>query len=158
MGGWRTFPPSRPLARCFPGEARSGSALSHEGARVRVMESLLWHLTNRTAETLLILSVFHLLLAALMLMVLLHQRLNRGVTGRPDRLVAIGIGLLMVNFAVLAGRFGLTFFFREQVNSPAVDRAAHALLRLALLCIASGYLDSAGGRRFRTMLPVFPLI
>lgn len=122
------------------------------------MESLLWHLTNRTAETLLILSVFHLLLAGLMLMVLLYQRLHRAATGRPDRLVAIGIGLLMVNFAVLAGRFGLTFFFREQSNSPAVDRGAHALLGLALVCIAAGYLDSAGGRRLRILIPAFPAI
>lgn len=122
------------------------------------MESLLWHLTNRTAETLLILSVFHLLLAGLMLMVLLHQRLNRGVTGRPDRLVAIGIGLLMASFAVLAVRFSLTFFFREQWNAPTVEGGAHALLKLALLCVAAGYVDSAGGRRLPTILPAFPLI
>ena len=47
------------------------------------MQSLLWHVTNRTAETLLIFNLFHLLLAGLAFMVLVHQRINRGVRGRP---------------------------------------------------------------------------
>jgi len=38
------------------------------------MGSVFWHLANRTAETQFIFNLFHLLLAGLTLLVLLHQQ------------------------------------------------------------------------------------
>ncbi len=117
------------------------------------MESLLWHLTNRTAETLLILNLFHLLLAGLAVMVLLHQRRHRGVKGRPDRLITAGAALLVLHFAALTLRFGLVFFLHEQLRLPGLERVSHGLLVLGVLVIVGGHLDAAGGKLLRIVAP-----
>jgi signal transduction histidine kinase len=115
------------------------------------METLLWHVTNRTAETLLIFSLFHLLLAGLVLMVLVHQRINRGVRGRPERLLTIGFAALVAHFALRTAWFAAAFFLREQLHIEAVQRCAHALLVAGVLAIVAGYLDGAH-RNFRRLL------
>jgi signal transduction histidine kinase len=122
------------------------------------MESLFWQLTNRTAETLLILNVFHLLLAGLMLMILVRQRRHGGVFGSSDRLVTLGATLLVIHFSALTLRFSLAFFFQEQVHILGIDRVSHALLIAAVLAIVAGYLDSAGGTYLRFLLPAFPAL
>src|SRR5512135_3308479 len=106
------------------------------------MESLLWHLTNRTAETLLILNLFHVLLAGLAVMVLVHQRVNRGVTGTADRLVTLGSFLLVLYFALLTLRFGVAFFLHEQMRLAGVQRMSHGLLVGGTLVMVAGYLEA----------------
>jgi two-component system, NtrC family, sensor kinase len=108
------------------------------------MESLLWHLTNRTAETLLILNLFHLLLTGLAVMVLLHQRLNRDAKTRADRLITAGFALLALSFALLTLRFGAVFFLQEQIGMAGAERISHALLVCGAMVIVAGYLDAAG--------------
>ena len=108
------------------------------------MPSLLWHLTNRTAETLLILNLFHLLLTGLAVMVLLHQRVNRDAKTRADRLITIGFSLLALHFALLTLRFGAAFFLQEQIGLAGLERISHALLICGTLVIVAGYLDAAG--------------
>lgn len=108
------------------------------------MESLLWHLTNRTAETLLILNLFHLLLTGLAVMVLLHQRVNRDAKTRADRLITTGFSLLALHFALLTLRFGAVFFLQEQIGLAGLERISHSLLVCGTLVIVAGYLDAAG--------------
>ena len=108
------------------------------------MPSLIWHLTNRTAETLLILNLFHLLLTGLAVMVLLHQRVNRDAKTRADRLITVGFSLLALHFALLTLRFGAVFFLQEQIGLAGLERISHALLICGTLVIVAGYLDAAG--------------
>lgn len=115
------------------------------------METLLWHVTNRTAETLLIYSLFHLLLAGLTLMVLVHQRVNRDVRCRPERLLTIGFAVLAAHFSLLTLWFAAAFFLREPIHLEPVERLSHALLISAALLIGAGYLDAAK-RKFRPVL------
>lgn len=117
------------------------------------MESLLWHLTNRTAETLLILNLFHLLLAGLAAMVLLHQRANRGAVARPDRLITLAFLLIATHFALLTLRFGAMFFFREPLRLAGVERVSHGLLVLGVVVLAAAYLDSGSAKRVRWLIP-----
>ncbi len=107
------------------------------------METLLWHVTNRTAETLLIYSLFHLLLAGLVLMVLLHQRINRHVRGRPERLLTIAFALFVLHFSLLTLWFAAAFFFRDETHLQIVTRLSHAVLIAGVLALAAGYLDAA---------------
>ncbi len=115
------------------------------------MESLLWHVTNRTAETLLILNLFHLLLAGLALMMLLHQRINRGVRGRAERLITIAFAILVAHFALLTLRYAIAFFLHAQINLAALERFSQALLIAGTLVMVAGYLDAAK-RNFRWLL------
>ena len=108
-----------------------------------MMQSLLWHVTNRTAETLLIFNLFHLLLAGLAFMVLLHQRINRGVRGRPERLITIGFATLVLHFALLTVRFAVAFFLHQQVQLAGVERFSHELLVAGVLVMVAAYLDAA---------------
>jgi signal transduction histidine kinase len=113
------------------------------------MESLLWHLTNRTAETLLILNLFHLLLAGLALLVLVHQGIHRGAKSRADRLLRSGFSLLVLHFALLTVRFGMAFFLREQLRLAGLERVSHGLLVAGVLAIVLAYVEAAGGRHRR---------
>ena len=60
------------------------------------MGSLFWHLANRTAETEFIFSLFHLLLAGLTLLVLLHRLRVRRATPvqASDRILTAGTLIL----------------------------------------------------------------
>jgi signal transduction histidine kinase len=107
------------------------------------MQTLLWHVTNRTAETLLIFNLFHLLLAGLAFMVLLHQRVNRGVRGRPEGLITIGFATLVLHFAVLTLRFAVAFFLHQQGRLAGVERFSHGLLVAGVLVMVAAYLDAA---------------
>jgi signal transduction histidine kinase len=107
------------------------------------MQSLLWHVTNRTAETLLIFNLFHLLLAGLAFMVLVHQRINRGVRGRPERLITIAFATLVVHFALLTVRFAVAFFLHQQVRLAGLERFSHGLLVAGVLVMVAAYLDAA---------------
>ena len=122
------------------------------------MESFFWHLTNRTAETLLILNLFHLLLTGLAVLVLGYQRLYRGAMARADRLLGIGFSLLALHFALLTLRFGVAFFFREQLSLAGLERVSHGLLVCGVLIIAAAYLDAAGGKLIRYLVPAFPVL
>jgi signal transduction histidine kinase len=112
------------------------------------MQSLLWHVTNRTAETLLIFNLFHLLLAGLAFMVLVHQRINRGVRGRPQRLITIGFATLVLHFALLTLRFAVAFFLHQQVRLAGVERFSHGLLVAGALVLVAAYLDAARRKVF----------
>lgn len=123
------------------------------------MGSLFWHLTNRTAETLLILNLFHLLLAGLTLLVLLHQlRANRAAIGRPDRLLTFGFSLLVLHFAVLTLHYGVAFFMRQQLALAGVERISHGLLVAGVLVVVAAYVDSTGSRRLDWVLPAFIIL
>ena len=112
------------------------------------MQSLLWHVTNRTAETLLIFNLFHLLLAGLAFMVLVHQRINRGVRGRPERLITIGFATLVLHFALLTLRSAVAFFLHEQVRLAGVERFSHGLLVAGVLIMVAAYRDAAKRKVF----------
>lgn len=122
------------------------------------MESLLWHVTNRTAETLLILNLFHLLLAGLTLLVLFHQRAHRGITGRPDRLLTIGSALLASHFALLTFRCGVAFFLHEQLRLVGLERVSHGLLVAGIFLIVSAYLDVSGHTLLRFLAPALAVV
>ncbi|MGZ4813532.1 MAG: sensor histidine kinase [Terriglobales bacterium] len=107
------------------------------------MESLLWHLTNRTAETLLIFSLFHLLLAGLAFMVLVHQRMNRGVRGRPERLITIAFAVLVLHFALLTLRFAVAFYSHAPPHLAGLDTISHGLLVAGVMVLVAAYLDAA---------------
>ena len=94
------------------------------------MGSVFWHLANRTAETQFIFNLFHLLLAGLTLLVLLHQRrTNRDATTRdPNRLLAAGFLLLVLHFALLTLYFGAEFFFRTELAWAGFQSFSHGLL------------------------------
>lgn len=103
------------------------------------MESLLWHLTNRTAETQFIFNLFHLLLAGLTLLVLLHQlRANRAeATRAANGLLAVGFFLLVLHFALLALHFGAEFFFRKEFDLPSYELFAGGLIACGLLLVVA---------------------
>ncbi len=107
------------------------------------MESLLWHITNRTAETLLIFNLFHLLLAGLALMVLVHQRVNRGVRGRPEGLITSAFALLALHFALLTLRFATAFYLHAPLRLAGLETLSHALLVAGALVLTAAYLDRA---------------
>ncbi|MGA2001018.1 MAG: ATP-binding protein [Terriglobales bacterium] len=112
------------------------------------MQSLLWHVTNRTAETLLIFNLFHLLLAGLAFMVLVHQRINRGVRGRPERLITIAFATMVLHFALLTLRFAVAFFLHQQVRLAGLERFSHGLLAAGALIMVAAYLDAAKRKVF----------
>ncbi len=122
------------------------------------MESLFWHLTNRTAETLLIFNLFHLLLIGLAVLVLLHLQVNRGIAGRPERLLTFGFGIVGLHFALLTLWFGAAFFLREQITVTGLERVSHGVLTCGVLVMAAGYLDAAGRRLTAFALPSFTLL
>ncbi len=103
------------------------------------MGSVFWHLANRTAETQFIFNLFHLLLAGLTLLVLLHQqRTNRDATTRdPNRLLAAGFLLLVLHFALLTLYFGAEFFFRTELAWAGFQSFSHGLLVWGLLTVVA---------------------
>lgn len=115
------------------------------------MDSLLWQVSSRTAETLLILSLFHLLLAGLTLLVLLHQRRSRDLPDgcRPEPLLCTGFGLLAFHFALLTFYFGESFFSRRDLQLQDPERLLHGILVGAVLLIAAAYHERATGERPR---------
>ena len=116
------------------------------------MQSLLWHVTNRTAETLLIFNLFHLLLAGLAFMVLVHQRINRGVRGRPERLITIAFATLVLHFALLTVRFAVAFFLHQHVRLAGLERFSHGVLVAGVLVMVAAYLDAAQRNIFPGLL------
>ena len=115
------------------------------------MDSLFWQVSSRSAETLLIFSLFHLLLSGLTLVMVLRQRLSADL--EPDRwpeaLLPIGFGLLVLHFTLLTLYFGAGFFFqrRPQVHQP--ERLLHGVLIAAVVVIVSAHHVRATGRRPR---------
>ena len=106
------------------------------------MESLLWHVTNRTAETLLILNLFHLLLAGLTFMVLMHQR-NRGVRGRHEGLITVAFAVLVLHFSFLTLRFAVAFYSHAPLRLAGLDTISHGLLVAGVIILVAAYLDAA---------------
>lgn len=106
------------------------------------MDSLLWHLANRTAETQFIFNLFHLLLAGLTLLVLLHQlRANRpGIIAAADRLLTVGFILLVLHFALFTLHFGVEFFFRKELEWAGFERLGQGLMACGLLLVVSAFL------------------
>lgn len=105
------------------------------------MESLLWHLANRTAETQFIFSLFHLLLSGLTLLVL-----SRELSEKRDnsswimtRLLPLGFLLLALNFALLTVYFGAGFFFRKELTWAGIESISHGLQASGLLVLAAAY-------------------
>ncbi|MFQ5662638.1 MAG: sensor histidine kinase [Terriglobia bacterium] len=110
------------------------------------MESFFWHLANRTAETQFIFNLFHLLLAGLTLLVLLHQlRASREAAHpAPDRLLPLGFLLLVLHFALLTLYFGAAFFLHKEWGWAGFEPIAHALLAWGLLVVVAAYLKAEG--------------
>jgi len=113
------------------------------------MDSLLWQVSARTAETLLILNLFHLLLAGLTLLVVLYQRRSRELApgNRPEALLVYAFGLLAFHFALLTLYFGETFFFRRELHLEDPERLLHGVLIAAVLLLVAAYRERATGRR-----------
>lgn len=107
------------------------------------MQSLLWHLANRTAETQFIFNLFHLLLAGLTLLVLLHQlRANGpGKAMRADRLLTLGFSLLVLHFALFTLHFGAEFFFRKELAWTGLEPLSHGLWPAGLLLVVAAFLE-----------------
>ncbi len=110
------------------------------------MGSLFWQLANRTAETEFIFNLFHLLVAGLTLVVLLHQlRARRPAPSQPsDRLLAAGFLLLSLHFALLGLHFGARFFLHKELAWADAEPFSNGLLACALLIISGGYLAEHG--------------
>ena len=109
------------------------------------MESLFWYLANRTAETQFIYNLFHLLLAGLTLLVLLHQ-LRESTRNGPQEatpIFPVGFFLLVSHFALLTLRFGGGFFFQKDVTWPGFENLTHMTLGCGLLLVVGAHL---GGR------------
>lgn len=106
------------------------------------MESLLWQLANRTAETQFIFNLFHLLLAGLTLLVLLYQlRVARQESGSASEpLLPLGFFLLGLHFTLLTLYFGAEFFFRQELEWVAFERLSHGLMACGLLVVGAAYL------------------
>ena len=115
------------------------------------MGPLFWHLANRTAETQFIFNLFHLLLAGLTLLVLLHQfRGSRVDRVRPaDRLLSVGFFLLNLHFAFLTLYFGAKFFLHKELEWAGLEPLSGGLMACALLLITGGYSE---GREEKTPL------
>ncbi len=109
------------------------------------MQSLVWQVLNRSAESLLILNVFHGLLAGLTLVVLLHQRLNRPWNPRADRFGAAGFALLVSSFGLMGMRFARVFFSPDAHPFLGVERVSHGILVAGVLALCAGYVT--GGER-----------
>jgi signal transduction histidine kinase len=107
------------------------------------MESLFWQLTNRTAETQFIFNLFHLLLAGLTLLVLLHQlKATRGeAIGMHGWLLPLGFSLLVLHFAVLTLHFGTEFFFRKAVVWRGFGGLSHGFMACGLLLVVAALLE-----------------
>lgn len=101
------------------------------------MESLFWFLTNRTAETQFIYNLFHLLLAGLTLMVLLHQAwvTPRRLRNPGHGELTTGFVLLLFHFALLTLRFGGEFFFQKEFSWNSWESLSHALLGGGLILV-----------------------
>lgn len=108
------------------------------------MESLFWHLAHRTAETQFIFNLFHLLLAGLTLLVLLHQlRATRADAPQTsDRFLPIGFSLLVLHFSVLTLYFGAAFFFRKELAWAGFEPVSHGLMVWGLLVVVAAYLKA----------------
>lgn len=108
------------------------------------MDSLIWQLLSRTAETEFIFGVFHLLLACLTLLVLLSwfRREPRRV-GRPAHLLLIaGSAVFAVEFFLAALYSGAEFFFQREWNRLLFAQISHALAGGASLLVSVGLLVS----------------
>ncbi len=116
------------------------------------MESLLWQVSNRTAETLLILNLFHLLLAGLTLLVLLHRARTRDGE-LVGNLLPAGFVLLVLHFAVLTIYFGLAFFAHKDPQLGDPERLFHGILIAAVLMLAAAYVQRARGSPPVWLLP-----
>ncbi len=109
------------------------------------MQSLLWQLANHTAESQFIFNLFHLLLAGLTLLVLLHQvGANRGEPPKTiDRLLSLGFFLIVLHFALLALRFGSEFFLRKELEWAGFKPLTQGLMACGLLVVVAAL---RGGR------------
>lgn len=110
------------------------------------MESFLWHLANRTAETQFIFNLFHLLLSGLTLVVLFYQ-LQRGRRGGLEAvasLLPLGFSLLVLDFALRTLYFGAGFFFRKELMWAGFDSLSHGLQSSGLLVLAAAYRSAQG--------------
>lgn len=106
------------------------------------MESLFWLLANRTAETEFIYNLFHLLLAGLTLLVLLHQlRAARRQVGMRSWLFPLGFLLLVSHFALLTLYFGSGFFFHRELGWAGLEGLSHGLMACGLVVVVAAYLE-----------------
>ncbi len=103
------------------------------------MESLFWQLTNRTAETQFIFNLFHLLLAGLTLLVLLHQLKagGREKLGAAGQLMLFGFSLLVLHFAILTLHFGTEFFLRKALVWRGFAGLSHGFMAGGLLLVVA---------------------
>ena len=123
------------------------------------MDSLFWQVISRTAETLLILNLFHLLLAGLSVLVLLHQLRSRDLDPerRPEPLLVAGLSLLALHFALLTTYFGATFFLGHDLKLEDPERMLHGIFIGAVLLMSAAYHQRAFGERPRWLWPAIVL-
>lgn len=107
------------------------------------METLCWVLVDATPETAFISAIFHLLLAGLTFVVLLHQiKMARPRTGvSRDWFLPSAFLLLSLHFALQTALFA-GFLFQLALPFSDIRRACHALFACGFLLIAGSYLKA----------------
>jgi signal transduction histidine kinase len=114
------------------------------------MEWVTSFLRSGTAETLLVQSVFHLLVAGITLVVLVRHWRTREKTRPFDYILSTAFLLILLNSAFLTLALGSRFFYPKSFASTALSTCAHALLSCGLLTMAAGLERhrTAWGRRW----------
>ncbi len=109
------------------------------------MTPVFWHLGSRTGETEFIFNLFHLLLAGLTFLVLLHQLRGSRVVAvdPPDRLLPTGFFMLALNFALQSLYSGGRFFLHQDLRWAGVEPLSRALVTCALLLVTGSYLKAS---------------
>jgi signal transduction histidine kinase len=106
------------------------------------MQYFLWRLADGTVETQFIFTFFHLLLAGLTLLVLLHHRratLAEAIRS-PHRLLPLGFLLFVLHFALRTVYFGIAVFFRTAFQWTTLESLSHGLRTCGVLVVVSAYL------------------
>jgi len=107
------------------------------------MESLFWHLANRTEETKFIFNLFHLLLAGLTFLVLLHQLREKRRLGASaaDRLLPLGFFFIVLHFSLLTLYFAVGFYFHRELGWPGFGSLPHGLMACGVLLVVAACLE-----------------
>jgi signal transduction histidine kinase len=106
------------------------------------IQSFIRHLADGTVETQFIFTLFHLLLAALAVMVLLHHRRATPAEGMqaPHRRLLQGSFLFVLDFSVRLIYFGAAFYFRTAFQWTQLESLSHGLRVCGVLVVVSAYL------------------
>ncbi len=110
-------------------------------------------LHNATAETPLIFSVFHLLVAGLTLVVLLYQSSSTSRTRTSDGFLVVAFIGLVTDFGLLTIHFGARLFLHPSLHPARVQRLGHGLFTFALLLLVAAFQGTSRRGLPRWLLP-----